>query len=217
MHFWQEILCDKDTMNREFQAEQYRGLFRKLPQLEGERLILRSPQMRDAGDFYSYAREKENCRYVLWEAHRDIAESKDVLRGIIRRNRRGDPATFAICLKTDQRLIGTIGFQWIDLDHRSCEVGYSIASRLWNRGLATEALGILLPFAFDQLQLNRIEAKHDVLNPSSGRVLDHLGFTREGLARKSILLKGRMADMVRYALLKEDWEKAKEQSKFDIK
>ena len=191
------------------QAERFRSIFKQLPVLAGKRLVLRTPVMHDAGDFYSFARDKENCRYVLWEAHESVSDSRDVLRGIIRRNRRGDPATFAIALKTDSRLIGTIGFQWIDTENRSCEVGYSIARRLWNRGLGTEALEILLPFAFEKLHLNRVEAKHDVLNPASGKVLLHLGFCQEGIMRSSLSLKGRMADMVHYALLKEDWVKAR--------
>lgn len=189
------------------QAELFRSIFRKLPVLQGNRIFLRPPALHDAGDFFSFARDEENCRYVLWDAHQSIGDSKVVLRGIIRRNRRGDPATFAIALKKDKRLIGTIGFQWIDIENQSCEVGYSIARRLWNRGLASEALGILLPFAFEDLGLNRIEAKHDILNPASGQVLLHLGFRCEGIARSSILLKGRIADMVKYALLKDEWKK----------
>ncbi len=210
MHLLLDMIFQKDNPSAISQAERFRSIFRQLPMLCGERLMLRMPVMHDAGDFYSFARDEENCRYVLWDAHQSVSDSRDVLRGIIRRNRRGDPATFAIALKNDNRLIGTIGFQWIDIENRSCEVGYSIARRLWNRGLGTEALGILLPFAFEKLGLNRVEAKHDVLNPASGKVLLHLGFRQEGIARSSLSLKGRMADMVHYALLKEDWIKSGE-------
>ena len=206
MHFLKDILSTHSTALDNLQSERFRSVFRALPVLQGERIKLRAPAIQDAGDFYSFARDKENCRYVLWDAHRSVSDSKDVLRGIIRRNKRGDPATFAIALKADNRFIGTIGFQGINIENRSCEVGYSIARRLWGMGLATEALHILLPFAFEKLDLNRIEAKHDVLNPASGRVLIHLGFHEEGTARASLLLKGRMADMVNYALLKKDWE-----------
>ena len=133
-----------------------------------------------------------------------------VLRGIIRRNRRGLPATLAICLRGDDRLIGTIGFQWINIESRSCEIGYSIARRLWNRGLATDALKAILPFAFDTLGLNRVEARHDVRNPASGRVMERAGFKLEGISRECLMLKGRLADMANYALIKEEYMKVSE-------
>lgn len=102
-------------------------------------------------------------------------------------------------------MIGTIGFQWIDAHKGTGEVGYSIARRLWNKGLATEALRALLPFAFDTLGLHRVEARHDVLNPASGRVMEHAGFRPEGIARDSVMIKGRSADMACYAMLREEW------------
>lgn len=203
-----DMIFLRDKNHEASQDERFRSIFRELPVLQGERIILRTPFMHDAGDFYSFARDEENCRYVLWDAHQSVSDSRNVLRGIIRRNKRGDPATFAIALKSDNRFIGTIGFQWIDIQSCSCELGYSIARRLWNRGLGTEALKTLLPFAFEKLDLNRIEAKHDVLNPASGKVLLHLGFRQEQIARSSLSLKGRMADMAHYVLLKEDWTKS---------
>ena len=108
------------------------------------------------------------------------------------------------------RLIGTIGFQWINIESRSCEIGYSIARRLWNRGLATDALKAVLPFAFDTLGLNRVEARHDVLNPASGRVMERAGFKPVGVSRESLMLKGRLADMANYALIKEEYMKVSE-------
>ena len=186
-------------------SEGMREAFRRLEALEGELVRLRPPKMSDAGDLFSFARDEENSRHVLWEPHRSMADSREVLRGIIRRNRKGLPATLAVTLKGDDRLIGTIGFQWINLEIRSCEIGYSIARRLWNRGLATDALKAILPFAFETLGLNRIEARHDTGNPASGRVMEHAGFQLEGIARESLMLKGRLADMANYALIRDDW------------
>ena len=186
-------------------AEDMREAFLRLEALEGELVRLRPPRMSDAGDLFTFARDEENSRHVLWEPHRSMSDSREVLRGIIRRNRKGLPATLAVTLKRDDRLVGTIGFQWINLESRSGEIGYSIARRLWNRGLATDALKAMLPFAFDTLGLNRVEAKHDTGNPASGRVMEHAGFKLEGIARESLMLKGRLVDMANYALIREDW------------
>ena len=215
MRFLQDLLADltgeKDRDHPPAPgAEDMRRAFRHISALEGELVRLRPPRMSDAGDLFTYARDEENSRYVLWEPHQSVADSREVLRGIIRRNRRGLPATLAICLRGDDRMIGTIGFQWINIESRSCEIGYSIARRLWNRGLATDALKAILPFAFDTLGLNRVEARHDVLNPASGRVMERAGFKLEGISRESLMLKGRLADMANYALIKEEYMKVSE-------
>ncbi len=191
--------------------ETMRRLLRRLPPLEGERVILRLPRMADAGDLFAYASDEELSRHVLWETHRSPADSRDVLRGIIRRNRRGLPVTLAVTLRGDGRMIGTIGFQWIDAESRSCEIGYSVARRLWNRGIATDALKAMLPLCFDMLELNRVQARYDLDNPASGRVMEKAGFRYEGVARQSLMLKGRLADMACCAIVREDWRRANEE------
>ncbi len=183
----------------------YRAAFRAMPLLETPRLLVRPPQLRDAADFYTFARDDEMCRYVLWDAHKNIRESRETLRGMMKRNHQGYPGTFVIEFKSEGRMIGTIGFQWIDPENKSCELGYSIARRLWGHGIAVEALEAVVRYAFEQLDLNRVEAKHDILNPASGRVLNKAGFIQEGCARESLLIKGRRADMQRYALLRSQW------------
>lgn len=208
MRFLQGVLSEavQAGQSGSLRLEELRGAFRHLSVLEGTLVRLRPPRLSDAGDLYAYARDEENSLYVLWEPHRSVSDSRDVLRGIIRRNRKGLPATMAVTLKNDDRLIGTIGFQWINAESRSCEVGYSIARRLWNRGLATDALKTLVPFAFNTLGLNRIEARHDARNPASGHVMERAGFKLEGISRESLMLKGHLADMAHYALIKEDFQ-----------
>lgn len=188
----------------------YRAAFRALPTLETPRLLIRPPRMSDAQDMFAYAHDGECSRYVLWDKHERLSDSRSSLRGLITRNRQGYPGTFAIQMKSDRRMIGTIGFQWIDADNLSCELGYSIARRLWGHGLAGEALGALLRYAFVDLRLERVEARHDVLNPASGRVLEKAGFLEEGIARQCLLLKGRRADVRRWAILRSAWQ-AREQ------
>lgn len=190
----------------ELNLRRLKAAFKHLPVLEGERLRLRAPRLEDAADLYCYARDEENCRYVLWDKHRSLSHSREVLRTIIWQNRRGLPGTFAIELKAEGRLIGTIGFQSIDAEALCAEVGYTIARRLWGRGLATEALGLLLAYAFDTLLLGRVEASHDVLNPASGAVMRKAGMKETGLEAGSLIIKGRRADMMRYAIDRADWE-----------
>ncbi len=182
----------------------FEGIFSRLPVLETPRLFLRPLRMSDARDLYAYAQDPEVSRHVLWEAHRSLSDSRQFLRAAIRQYRRGLPGSFAITLKDSGRMIGTVGFMWVNTDYWSAEVGYSLSRAYWNRGIMTEALRAVVAFGFDELRLNRIEAQHEVDNPASGRVMAHVGMQPEGVLRQRVRNKGRFADVKLYAILRSD-------------
>ncbi len=182
----------------------FQGIFSHLPTIETERLILRPMRMRDAQDLFAYARDPQVSRHVLWDTHASIADSRQFLRGAIRQYRKGQPGSFAITLKDSGRMIGTVGFMWINLDYHSAEVGYSLSRDYWNQGIMTEALRAVVAFGFDTLRLNRIEAQHETDNPASGRVMAHVGMQFEGVLRQRLKNKGRFVDVALYAILRSD-------------
>ena len=182
----------------------FEGIFSHLPILKTERLILRPLRMRDAEDLFAYAQDPEVSRHVLWDTHESIWDSRRFLRGAIRQYRRGQPGSFAIVLKDSGRMIGTIGFMWINVDYKSGEVGYSLGREYWNKGIMTEALREVVRFGFEDLGLNRIEAQHEVSNPASGKVMAHVGMQFEGILRQRIRNKGCYADVALYAILRGD-------------
>ncbi len=172
--------------------------------LKTDRLILRPLKMSDASDLYAYAKDPEVSRHVLWSAHRSVSDSRRFLREGIRQYRRGFPGTFAIVLAETGRMIGTIGYMWINTEYRSCEIGYSLSRSHWNRGLMTEALRAVIAYSFDTLHLNRIECQYETDNPASGRVMLKAGMRREGVMRQRIRNKGKYSDVVVCAVLRED-------------
>ena len=180
------------------------SVFSDLPVLLTRRLRLRPLTMRDERDMYRYASDPEVARHVLWEAHESPRQTRTALRSALRQYRSGSPGSFAIERKSDRRMIGTIGFMWINCEHRSGEVGYSLARDCWNQGYATEALSAVLRFGFDTLKLYRIEAMHEVDNPASGRVMEKCGMTCEGTLRGRVFNKGRYSDVRLYAILRDD-------------
>ena len=184
--------------------EFFQGIFSHLPVLKTERLILRQMRMRDAEDLFAYAQDPEVSRHVLWDAHRSIRDSRQFLRAAIRQYRRGLPGSFAITLRDSGRMIGTIGFMWINMDYKSAEVGYSLSRSYWNRGIMTEALREVVRFGFEKLGLNRIEAQHETSNPASGKVMAHVGMQYEGTLRQRIKNKGCYVDVALYAILRGD-------------
>ena len=132
-----------------------------MPDLMTPRLRLRRLTMRDAQDIFRYSRDPEVARHVLWDAHRSIGDSRAYLRYMLRRYRGHEPASWGIEHLDSGRIIGTIGFMWIQEDNNAAEVGYSLARDFWGRGYMTEALRAVLQYGFDGLNLNRIEAQHE--------------------------------------------------------
>lgn len=179
-------------------------VFSSLPVLLTRRLRLRALTMSDDRDMYRYASDPLVSQHVLWEPHESLRQTRSTLRAALRQYRSGSPASFAIERRSDRRMIGTIGFMWINCEHRTGEVGYSLARDCWNQGYATEALAAVLRFGFETLGLNRIEAMHEVDNPASGRVMEKCGMRCEGTLRSKVYNKGHFSDVCLYAALRDD-------------
>ncbi|MDR1598413.1 MAG: GNAT family N-acetyltransferase [Oscillospiraceae bacterium] len=181
------------------------GLFSRLATLETPRLILRRLTMADAADIFSYSSDPEVARYVLWDAHRTIHDSRMFVRFILHQYRADDPSSWGVVLKQTGRVIGTIGFMWWNIENRSAEVGYSLARAYWGYGITTEALFAVLRFGFERMRLHRVEAQHAVENGASGRVMQKCGMRREGVLRGRLFSKNQFMDVALYAILEEDW------------
>ena len=102
-------------------------------------------------------------------------------------------------------LVGMATLRAIDREHEEAELSFWIGVASWGRGYATEAAGAVIAHAFTTEGLNRLVAHHMVRNPSSGRVLAHLGFRQEGLLRQRVKKWGVYEDVVLAALLRRDW------------
>ncbi len=180
------------------------AFFSSLPVIDTDRLVLRKFRRRDAADVYAAFSDPAVSRYVLWEAHRSLSDSKAYIRAMHRLYRNCAPSSWAVVLRNTGRVIGSIGLMWYDPYNHSAEVGYSLARSCWNQGYATEALNAVLHEVFSVLPLNRIEAQHDVRNPASGRVMEKCGMHREGLLRSRIYNKSEYVDVVLYSILSSD-------------
>ena len=178
-----------------------------MPDLMTPRLRLRRLTMRDAQDIFRYSRDPEVARHVLWDAHRTVGDSRAYLRYMLRRYRGHEPASWGIEHLDSGRIIGTIGFMWIQEDNNAAEVGYSLARDFWGQGYMTEALRAVLQYGFDGLNLNRIEAQHETTNPASGAVMRKCHMQHEGTLRSRLFNKGRYVDVELYAILRRDYNR----------
>ena len=177
-----------------------------MPEIETPRLLLRRLVMADAASIFEYGQDPVVAEHVLWSPYRSLGEAKAFIRYMQRRYRMGDPASWGITLKDEGRVIGTIGYMWIQDDNAAAEVGYSLARAKWNQGIMTEALSAVIDYSFGALRLNRVEAVHEVDNPASGAVMRKCGMRREGLLREKLMNKGKFVDVELYAILRRDYE-----------
>lgn len=112
---------------------------------------------------------------------------------------------WSIFAKADQAFVGEIGLEGAPARFRSAEIYYTLRTSYWGKGMATEAAQVVAAFAFEQLQLHRLEAGVAISNLGSIRVLEKLGMQREGLRRKILPMADGWQDNYLYAVLEEDY------------
>jgi ribosomal-protein-alanine N-acetyltransferase len=116
----------------------------------------------------------------------------------------GTSATFAIVGQKTGALVGAISLI-IKREHQRAELGYWIAVDCWNRGYATEATRRILDFGFETLGLHRIESRHFLRNPASGRVMQKSGMKQEGIERDLVMKWDHFESLALYSILEPEW------------
>jgi len=116
----------------------------------------------------------------------------------------GEAFAFVIELKNNGEFVGCIEIRAIDREHKQAEISSWTARPFWGQGYMTEVVGAILPFAFDDLGMNRVYAFHMVRNPATGRVLQKNGFRQEGLLRQRVWKWDRFENVAIWAILKGD-------------
>ncbi|HBD19403.1 MAG TPA: GNAT family N-acetyltransferase [Arenimonas sp.] len=175
-----------------------------LPTLESPRLRLRPYRQDDARAIYALYSDPVVTRYWSFPAWTRREQANEYLAA---RMALETPAVYAWALAEREcdRLIGTTTLFSLSGPHKRAEIGYSLLPARQGQGLATEALRTVLGHAFGPLGLERIEADVDPRNEASWRLLEKLGFRREGLLRNRWRVDGEVCDSFLYGLLREDY------------
>ena len=175
-----------------------------IPALETERLRLRPFTLDDEAAVFALVSDPEVARFVRFEAHRTPAETRWFLESVERHYRRGDPFAWAIVRRDDDRLIGSCGFVSQAGERQSAEIGYWLGKPYWGQGYAVEAAQALVRFGFEQMDLERVEAKCFLENRPGQRVIEKLGMKFEGTDR-SEMIKGEYPELRVYSIAKHEW------------
>ena len=180
----------------------------ELPSLETERLLLRPLNVGDLDFVFRHFSDPEVNRYLLDEEPVRTREQAQSIIDFYSLPGRKSYNRWVILRKTDMRAIGTCGYhQWQTAHHRA-EIGYDLERASWKQGIMSEALRAMLQYGFEKMGLNRVEALGDVENDASIRLLERLGFQKEGVLRQYFRRGENYYDHWLLSLLKREWTSA---------
>ena len=177
----------------------------RLPTIPTERLCLRWLGAGDVPALAGIFGDPEVCRYWSHPALPDLAAAGALHDQIVRHFDARSLFQWGIAERDTDVVVGTCTLAALSSEHRRAEVGFALARRAWSRGYVAEVLPALLGFAFETLGLHRLEADVDPRNARSIRVLERLGFEREGYLRERYRVNGELQDTVWFGLLRRDW------------
>lgn len=175
--------------------------------LETDRLILRPLRTEDTISLFEYRSDKETNKYQGW-----IPESAEEVTDFIAKTPPyfNAPETWfqlAVTDKEKELFIGDIGVHFFGSENKQVELGCTLNKKYQNKGYATEALTKVIDHMFRDLEKHRIITSIDPQNTDSIRLVERIGFRKEGHFIKSLFLNNVWVDDVIYALIEEDWLK----------
>ncbi|EGJ77172.1 putative acetyltransferase [Streptomyces sp. Tu6071] len=176
-----------------------------MPLLATPRLHLRRFRPEDAAVLAAYRSVPEVARYQGWSA--PVGEEE--ARLLVREFAAVDPEApgwfqYAVEERATGALVGDVGVR-LDENGMQADLGFTLAPAAQGRGFATEAVRAVLGDLFERRGLHRVSAVCDARNTASARLLERVGFRREGLRPAFTWLKGEWTDDVLYGLLADWW------------
>ncbi len=179
-----------------------------IPTLQGKLIALRKLRRSDADSIQRHANNRDIARflprlpfpYTLQEARKWITLTPRLAR---------EDKAYNLGIEDVEsgKIVGMIGLRSINRQDRNAEVGYWVGTSFQRRGYAGEALDLILKFAFKELRLARVYAVVHQKNVASVKLLERIGFVREGIWRKASLINRRWYDVYAYGILKEEYRK----------
>jgi RimJ/RimL family protein N-acetyltransferase len=177
------------------------------PTINATRVCLRWITEEDVDSLYRIFSNPEVMRYWSTPPLPDRSAALQHMRGAHDGFLDRRTLNWGIARLTDDTLIGTCTLFNFHLDSRRAEMGYALDRECWGQGYMQEALTALLNYAFDEIDLHRLEADVDPRNTASVRTVERLGFQQEGYLRERWQVGGEIQDALFFGLLKPEWKR----------
>lgn len=177
-----------------------------LPVLKGDKITLRQLRRSDAMVLQRNANNREIIRNVTHLPYPyTINHAKSWVEKSLRLARKRKEFHFGIINADSGQLIGMIGLRMVDFKNKNAEVGFWLGKKYWNKGYTTEAVRLIMQYAFNDLRLQRLYAIVLSLNIGSVRVLEKNGLIRECVWRKAHVIGQKRYDVYAYGILKAEF------------
>ena len=183
-------------------------VFQTFPQLETERFVLRQLRLADAEALFAILSDEQVTEFYDDEPFAEISQAREQIEAWNSGYDARRCIRWGISRKEHDLLVGTCGYYGFHTWHGRASLGYELARPCWRQGMMTEALEAVIGFGFGQVGLNRIQAVVMPGNVGSERLLEKLGFQREGVLREYENWgdKGRV-DVTMFSLLRREYER----------
>jgi RimJ/RimL family protein N-acetyltransferase len=175
--------------------------FTPFPVLTTERLTLRAITKDDAGKIFFLRSDKQVLQFLDRQPATSINEAIQWIEMISRAISHNEYIAWAISLKNEPALIGTITFWNIKKEHHRAEIGYVLHPAFQRKGLMQESMSVVLDYGFKIMKLHSVEANVNPNNAASIKLLEKNNFIREGYYKENYYHDGRFIDSAIYSLL----------------
>lgn len=176
----------------------------RLPTLDAGRVRLRWLTEADAPALLGIFGDPQVTRYWGFATLRGEGDAAELIAGIHGGFLAGTLYQWGL-ENREGELVGTCTLSRIDRANRRAELGFALGRAHWGRGYMADALPAVITFAFERLGLHRLHADTDPRNAASIRVLERLGFRREGALREHYFVGDEPQDAIVYGLLRSEW------------
>jgi RimJ/RimL family protein N-acetyltransferase len=186
----------------------HRGVDSSFDGLVTNRLLLRRFTAQDADTFAAYRSIPEVARFQSWDAPYPVERARGLIAWLLGHHpdEPGEWYQIAIAERAaPERLVGDCGFRARIDEPAIVDIGFTLQPAVQGRGYATEAIGELLRYLFEDRGKHKVCADCDTRNDPSWRLLERLGFGREGMLRESYRDGEAWADEYLYGILTANW------------
>jgi RimJ/RimL family protein N-acetyltransferase len=179
-----------------------------LPMLRGACVTLRQLKESDARSLFAMLTTEEVSRFIS-PPPTSVDGFERFIRWTHAQQRAGAYVCYAVTLTGTDTAIGIFQLRSLEAGFGTAEWGFAIGSPFWGTGVFKEGAELMVNFAFDVVEVHRLEARAAVRNGRGNGALQKIGAIQEGVLRKSFLKDGEYLDQVLWTILEEDWRHAK--------
>jgi ribosomal-protein-alanine N-acetyltransferase len=177
--------------------------------IESLRLHLREYTLSDLLNFYRLKSNRQVWKYSTCPPVISIEEAKKILAALDEKQKTVKYGFHALFLKDKETFIGEAGIISLNENVNRCEIGYNLIPEYWNKGFATEITKELIRYAFQNMNIERIEALALKNNIASCRVLEKSGMKLEGSLRHFTKINDVYEDVRYYGIISSDLQISK--------